>query len=78
MDLDAQIVPWGESYSAAVSEFGRTQYRPRRPDETVLYKLVQENWETFQARVHDSGKALPKHPEIAPARAPPQGSFELH
>lgn len=61
MDTEAQFPACGESYHAAVSEFGQAQSKPRRPDETVLYKLVAENWETFQARVHDTGRSLPKH-----------------
>lgn len=36
-------------------------YQRRRPEQTVLYKVVQENWETFQAQVSESQSGLPKH-----------------
>lgn len=35
-------------------------YERRKPEETTLYKLVQENWRTFEAQVvRDTGYALP-------------------
>lgn len=35
-------------------------YERHRPEETTLYKLVQENWLTFQQQVEsDMGYALP-------------------
>jgi len=36
-------------------------YEPRRPEETTLYRLVQEKLETFLAQVEtESGSGLPK------------------
>ena len=37
------------------------RYEPRRPEETTLYRLVQEKLETFLAQVEtESGSGLPK------------------
>ena len=37
-----------------------TSYQRRRPEETVLYQLVQEHAETFYAQVEaETGAALP-------------------
>jgi hypothetical protein len=39
----------------------QTFYSRRRPEQTLLYKLVAEHWETFQCHVNESGKTVPKH-----------------
>ena len=36
-------------------------YRPRRPEETVLYQAVASNYRTFQALTELEGKKLPQH-----------------
>jgi len=36
-------------------------YRPRRPEETVLYQAVAANYRTFQALTEIEGKKLPQH-----------------
>jgi hypothetical protein len=35
-------------------------YAPRRPQDTLLYKIVQENLETFFATAESDGRYLPK------------------
>lgn len=34
-------------------------YRPRQPEETVLYQVLAGNMETFLARQHDDGRNVP-------------------
>ena len=36
-------------------------YRPRRPEETVLYQAVAANYRTFEALAELEGKRLPQH-----------------
>ncbi|MEK6704268.1 MAG: transposase zinc-binding domain-containing protein, partial [Bdellovibrionota bacterium] len=36
-------------------------YRPRRPEETVLYQAVANNIRTFEALTELDGKHIPKH-----------------
>jgi hypothetical protein len=36
-------------------------YRPRQPEETVLYQAVAGNFLTFQALAELAGKRLPQH-----------------
>jgi hypothetical protein len=37
------------------------EYPPRRPEQTVLYQAVAENFRTFEAIADAEGKRLPKH-----------------
>ena len=36
-------------------------YERHVPEDTALYQVVQEHWETFRARVEEAGESLPKH-----------------
>jgi hypothetical protein len=36
-------------------------YVPRKPDETELYKIIQENWNTFLSHVEQGGRTLPNY-----------------
>jgi hypothetical protein len=36
-------------------------YARRRPEETVLYRVVQENWESFRRQFEEAGESLPRH-----------------
>ena len=38
-----------------------TEYRPRRPEETVLYQAVAKNYRTFEAIAEYEGKGVPRH-----------------
>ena len=38
-----------------------TEYRPRRPEETVLYQAVAKNYRTFEAIAEYEGKRVPRH-----------------
>ena len=38
-----------------------TEYRPRSPEQTVLYKAMANHIETFFAMVDSEGKNLPKY-----------------
>jgi hypothetical protein len=37
----------------------KRQYRRRQPELTVLYKVIQENWLTFLARIQEQDRQLP-------------------
>jgi hypothetical protein len=38
-----------------------SEYRPRRPEETVLYQAVAKNYRTFEAFTEYEGKRIPRH-----------------
>ncbi len=42
------------------TEFGG-QYSPRRPEQTVLYQAVAQNFRTFEVLADSAGKCIPKH-----------------
>ena len=37
------------------------EYEPRRPEQTVLYQAVAQNFRTFEAMAEIEGKNIPKH-----------------
>ena len=37
------------------------EYEPRRPEQTVLYQAVAQNFRTFEAVAELEGKNIPKH-----------------
>ena len=39
------------------------EYQPRRPEESVLYRVVAENLETFLSRQHERGRTVPRFVE---------------
>jgi hypothetical protein len=39
------------------------EYQRRKPEETVLYRAVQENLETFLASARDQGRVVPRFGE---------------
>ena len=39
------------------------EYRRRKPEETVLYRVVQENLETFLSSTRDQGRVVPRFVE---------------
>jgi hypothetical protein len=39
------------------------EYRPRHPEETVLYQVVAENIESFLARQRERGRVVPRFVE---------------
>jgi len=45
---------------AAKQQCWRRTYRQRRPEKTVLYKLVADHWETFKERAHQAGHGPPQ------------------
>jgi hypothetical protein len=44
------------------SEAGEA-YHPRRPEQTVLYRVLQDNLETFLARQQQHGRPVPQYVE---------------
>src|SRR5437879_715826 len=36
-------------------------YKPRDPRQTLLYRVIQENWLTFLSQRESEGRFLPKH-----------------
>jgi hypothetical protein len=58
------MVPGTLREDLRVSEVASASYERRRPETTVLYRIIQEHLETFleQARRHD-GKGLPRYVE---------------
>ena len=39
------------------------EYQRRKPEETVLYRVVQENLETFLASAREQGRVVPRFVE---------------
>lgn len=48
-------------YSRLMSSAARYQYKRRRPEETLLYKVIADNIETFIAQRECEGRPLPKY-----------------
>jgi hypothetical protein len=42
---------------------GAFEYIPRKPEETVLYRVIAEHLETFLARQQERDRALPRFVE---------------
>jgi hypothetical protein len=39
------------------------EYRPREPEQSLVYRVLQENLETFLARQKEKGRDVPKFVE---------------
>ena len=55
--LDLHGVAWMASSAPAV--WSSTSYRPRRPEDTVLWQVLEEHLPGFMGRLEESGDTLP-------------------